>query len=138
MDYFSFFDDFNSMFDRITNQFTRPVKDQNPFSVYSSDKGYVIVCNTLGLGKDDVKVNVAKEKGCAFPLLTIHGEKKIEKINFSNNVNLKIRLRLEEEIESVTYEVKDGLTYVYLKTKVEKPDTIEAVYKDDAGASLDW
>lgn len=136
-DFSDFFDNFESMFDRLSNRFNRPVKDQSPFSVYSTDKGYIIVCNTLGIDKDDLKVNIKKEQGNPYPVLAIVGNSKIEKINFANNVDLRIRLKLNEEIESVSYETKNGLTLVYLKVKSVKPEMMEAKYIDDAD-SLDW
>lgn len=136
-DFSDFFDNFESMFDRLSNRFNRPVRDQNPFSVYSSDKGYIVVCNTLGIDKEDLKVNIKKEQGNPYPVLSVVGNSKIEKINFANNVDLRIRLKLNEEIESVSYETKNGLTLVYLKIKLTKPETMEAKYIEDTD-SLDW
>lgn len=132
-----FFDDFENIFDRLSSRFQRPVKDQNPFSVYSSEKGYIIVCNTLGIDKDDLKINVKKEQGNPFPVLSVSGSSRIEKINFSNNVDLRIRLRLSEKIDSVSYETKNGLTLVYLKTETKEPEMLEAKPIED-GDSLDW
>ena len=131
------FDDFENMFDRLTSRFNRPVMDQQPYSVYSSEKGFIVVCNTLGIDKNDIKVNVTKEQGNPYPVLSVTGDSKIEKINFSNSVNLRIRLKLNDEIESVSYESKNGLTLVYLKVKTIKPETIEGKYIDDS-SSLDW
>ena len=124
----NFFDDFERIFARMDNIFNRPVKDQKPFTVYQSDKGYIVVCNTLGISRNDLKINVSKELGNPYPVLSITGETKIEKIDFSNNVNLRIRLMMDDEIESVSYETRDGLTLVYLKMKqlTNKIDTFEA------------
>lgn len=136
----NFFDDFERIFARMDNIFNRPVKDQKPFTVYQSDKGYIVVCNTLGISRNDLKINVSKELGNPYPVLSITGETKIEKIDFSNNVNLRIRLMMDDEIESVSYETRDGLTLVYLKMKqlTNKIDTFEAKYIDDGSNPLDW
>ena len=136
----NFFDDFERLFARMDNIFNRPVKDQKPFTVYQNDKGYIVVCNTLGINRNDLKINISKELGNPYPILSIVGETKIEKIDFSNNVNLRIRLMMEDEIESVSYETKDGLTLIYLKMKqlTNKIDTLEAKYIDDGSNPLDW
>lgn len=136
----NFFDDFERFFSKMDNIFNRPVRDQKPFTVYQNDKGYVVVCNTLGISRNDLKINVSKELGNPYPVLAITGESKIEKIEFSNNINLRIRLMMEDEIESVSYETKDGLTLIYLKMKqlTNKIDTLEAKYLDDGSNPLDW
>lgn len=134
----NFFDDFHDIFEKLTNNFSRPVKDQQPFSVYSNDKGYVVVCNTLGIDRNDLRVNVTKEHGNPHPVLSITGESKIEKINFSNNINLRIRLCTDAQIESVSFETKNGLTFVYLKTKVHTPESIKGSYIDEGSNPLDW
>lgn len=134
-----FFDDFDNMFSNIWNRFNRPVKDQTPYSVYkATGKGYVIVCNTLGMDKNDLSVNIEKEKGRPYPILRIKGETKIEKINFHNSVDLAIQLKLEDEIEDVNYELRNGLTIVYIKVKTVETPKIEAKYIDDGSRSLDW
>jgi hypothetical protein len=58
----------------------------------------------------------------------------MEKIDFENRVELTIRLILEEKIENVAYDVKDGLTIVYIKVKRDKNDkenVIEAKQVDE-------
>jgi len=136
---FLLFDDFDNIFNKLTNSFTRPVKDQQPFSVYSDAKGYIVVCNTLGIDKGDITVNLNKEKGSPYPVLSIKGESKIEKINFSNIVNLSIRLRILETVESLSFETKNGLTLIYLKVKHEQTKTLNAKYIDrENGEDLDW
>jgi len=83
-----------------------------------------------------------KEKGRAYPVLKIKGETTIKKINFKNTVDLSIILKLNSEIEDVQYEVKNGLTLVYIRTVLPKEDlpTIEAklVDEDSDDSALDW
>ena len=139
----NFNDDFDGLFDDLFggmwNRFNSPVKDMSPYKAYEIDgKGYVIVCKTLGIAKEDISVRVEKEKGQAYPVLKIKGETTIDKINFTNKVDLGIKLKIDKMIENVNYEVKDGLTIIYLKTKAPIKDEISVNYIDDGGKSLDW
>lgn len=134
------FDDFDGIFSTLFNRFNRPVREVNAYSVYKSPgKGFIVVCNTLGIDKNDLTVNIEKEKGRPFPILKIKGKTEIEKINFSNTVDLAIQLRLTaEDIQEVKYEMKNGLTIVYIAVKVEEAPKVEAKFIDDDSASLDW
>jgi len=137
------FDDFDDLFSQLFtgaySRFNTPVKDMQPFKAFAvEDKGYVVVCKTLGISKENITVNLTKEKGTNFRLLKISGETNLEKIDFRNKVDLGIRLKFEEEIDSIQYEVKDGLTIIFIKTKQpEVKDEIKASYIEDS-AGLDW
>ena len=134
----SYFDEFDNMFNKVYNVFNRPVKDMKPFRTFQvDDKGFIIVCNTTGIDPDKITVKIEKEQGRPYPILKITGETKIERIDFENRVNLGIELRLDREIEKLSYEVKNGLTTVYIKLKGEQKDVLSAQFidKDD---SLDW
>ena len=132
-----FFDDFDQIFNKLYSTFSRPVKDQRPFSVYTHDKGYIIVVNTLGIDKKDLSVNIQYEKGNKYPILCINGKSEIENINFTNQVNLRIRMNFAEKVETLSYECKNGLTLVYLKVKREEPEKLEATAIED-GDAFDW
>lgn len=134
-----FFDDFDNLFSGMFNRFRRPVLDQKYYSVYKKDKGYVIVFNTLGMDKDDIKISVEKQKGSPYRILRVKGQKNIEDIDFQNSVDMALSLNFNDEIESTSYTVKDGLTKVYLKVKMPEPkkDDSDIKYIDDSG-SLDW
>ena len=134
-----FFGDFDGLFSSLYSRFQRPVKDQSPYAVYKSPgKGYIVVCNTLGIDKEDLSVNIEKEKGRPFPILKVKGKTEIQKINFSNTVDLALQLKLDSEIKDVKYEMKNGLTIVYIATKVEEVPKVEATYVENDGSSLDW
>lgn len=134
-----FFDDFNDMFSGMFNRFRRPVLDQKYFNVYKKDKGYIIVFNTLGMSKDDIKISVEKQKGSPYKILRITGEKDIADIAFHNSVDMAVSLNFKDEIESTSYTVNDGLTKVYLKVKMPEPekDIQDIKYIDDSNG-LDW
>jgi HSP20 family molecular chaperone IbpA len=132
----SFFDDFDreltNLFKMTFNTFNRPVKDMQPYNFIKKDNGYIFVINTLGISKEDLTVQITTEKGDPYRYLRIKGETKLEKFNFENRVELAIRLITSEEIESVAYEVKDGLTIVYLKTKKNPEESFKAKYIENS------
>jgi HSP20 family molecular chaperone IbpA len=127
-----FFDEFENLFKMTFNTFNRPVKDMQPYRFLKKENGYIFVINTLGISKEDLSVQINTEKGDPYRYLHIKGETKLEKFNFENRVELAIRLITNEEIENVAYEVKDGLTIVYLKTKKNPEDTFKAKYIENS------
>lgn len=138
MDLFSEFN-FDDLFESMWNRFNRPVKDLYPYSVYRSEgKGFVVICNTLGMDKNDLSVRVETQKGTPYPILHIKGNTDLQKINYKNSVDLAIQLRFDKKIESVNYEVKNGLTTVYIKTEQQFIEpAIEAKCLEDDDA-FDW
>lgn len=108
---------FNDFFDLFANVFNRPVKDMAPYSVYKAKSGYIIVINTLGINKDDLKIDIIKNNSMnkEYRILNIKGSTRIDKINFNNSVDLKLVLKFNEEIQEISYETKDGITLIYLK-----------------------
>lgn len=132
------FNELSTFFDNMWNNFSRPVKDMQPFSVYQNeDKGYILVVNTLGINKEDLTVNLENEKGSLYPILKIKGETTIEKINFSNKVNLGIQLKIKDKVEAIDYTVNNGLTIIYLKIKKPEKETLTARPLDDL-SQIDW
>lgn len=113
-------------FDLLFNRFTRPVKDMSPYKVIRDTDKITIVVNTLGLSKDDVKVDFDADK-----ILTIKGETSLDDITFNNIVNIGLSLAsLKQEIASIDYTVKDGLTYVNVNLKEREKPAIPINYKD--------
>lgn len=110
--------DLFSYFARTTNIFHSPVKDMDPTKCYTVDDGYIIVCKTLGISPDDVKISIDEDANrMSYPILKIEGSTKIESIDFENSVNLAIQLNCKEELDAIDYTVRDGLTIVHIKTK---------------------
>lgn len=139
---FNDFDDlFDDFFSKAYSRWNSPVKDMQPFKAFYVDgKGYVVVCKTLGISKENIKVNVSKEKATNYRVLQISGESKLPKIDFENKVDLGIRLKFDDEIEEIQYDVKDGLTTIFIKLKEkEQPkDNITVKYIEDSGDSTAW
>ena len=137
------FDDFNSpfddMFNLLMNNFSRPVKDMQPFKAFKVDKGYLIVVNTLGIDKKDLSVNLEKQKGRAYPILKIVGETNLDKIDFKNKVNLGISLKFDEDIKGISYKCENGLTKILIEvSQPEREQSITATLVDGDDGSLDW
>ena len=132
------FGEFDDLFNRMFNKFTRPVMDQQYYNVYKKPgKGYIIVFNTLGMSKEDVSVTIENRKGISSKVLHVKGEKNIADIAFHNSVDMAVQLNFQEPVESVQYTVEDGLTKVFLKMKTDETPAIEAKCVDDTD-SLDW
>ena len=113
-----FFMDFLNYFARTQNFFNTPVKDMDPTKAFRVDDGYVVVCKTIGIAKDDIKITVENDhNGSRYPILRITGATKIEKIDFENNVNLAFAINCREEVDKIDYTVKDGLTIIHLIVK---------------------
>jgi HSP20 family molecular chaperone IbpA len=124
-DFFNEFErDLNNLFKMTFSTFNRPVKDMQPYKWYKKDNGLVFVINTLGISKKDVSVQINTERGDPYRYLHVKGQTKMEKIDFENTVELAIRLIMDDEIEDVSYDVRDGLTIVYLKLKKESKEPL--------------
>jgi HSP20 family molecular chaperone IbpA len=127
-----FFGDFNrelnDLFKLTFNTFNRPVKDMQPYRYIRKDNGFIFVINTLGIKREDIIVQVTNEQGDPYKQLRVQGKTEMERISFENSVDLAIRLKIEEEIEDVAYEVNNGLTIVYLKLKKVPKQEMNAKY----------
>jgi len=119
----SVFDEFfNEFFKLKTNNFNRPVKDMQPYHYIQNENGFTFVINTLGINKKDIEVEIGTQPGEPYRILTIKGATKMPSISFENRIDVSVRLRFDDEIEDLAYETKDGLTIIYLKVKVDKPE----------------
>jgi HSP20 family molecular chaperone IbpA len=121
----SFDRDINNLFKQVFSNFNRPVKDMQPYKVVRKDGGIIFVLNTLGISRDDLTIEIANKKGDPYRYLNVKGTTEMEKIDFSNKVDFSIRLLFDDEIKKLAYEVKDGLTIIYMK--FEEPKKIETV-----------
>lgn len=123
-----FFDEFADLFKLSFSNFNRPVKDMQPYRYERTENGFIFIVNTLGINKNDILVEINVQQGDPYRYLHIKGSTEMEKINFKNSVDLAIRLRITEDIEELAYEVKDGLTIVYIKLKKGTMPEIVAKY----------
>jgi HSP20 family molecular chaperone IbpA len=96
-----------------------------PYKIVRKDGGIIFVLNTLGISQDDLSIEIANKKGDPYRYLNVKGTTEMEKIDFSNKVDFSIRLLFDDEIKKLAYEVKDGLTIIYMK--FEESKKIEAL-----------
>ena len=109
---------FNELTDLAWGKYQRPFKEVERYRFYKKEnKGYILVVNALGVSSEDIKVN------------TYLGNK--------YSIDFSIYLKLNEKVESINYDCKDGYCYVFIKTKQpEKTPEIE-VKKVEPG-KIDW
>jgi HSP20 family molecular chaperone IbpA len=131
-----FFDEFNremnELFKLSHSFFNRPVKDMQPYHLVKVDNGYIVVINTLGIDKEDIMVELKTKQGSPYKYLHVSGKTKMEKINFENNVDLAIALHMGSDIVDLTYNIKNGLTVVFLKMSEPKVELEAKFVEDDA------
>jgi HSP20 family molecular chaperone IbpA len=120
-DFEGFHRDFNDLFNLVFSNFNRPVKDMQPYKVVRKENGIIFVLNTLGINRDDIFVEISNKKGDPYRYLNVKGSTVMEKIDFKNNVDFSIRLKFDDEITNLAYDVKDGLTVIYMKFKEVEP-----------------
>lgn len=103
-------------FDMLFNRFTRPVMDKSPYKIFKTkDNSIVIAINTLGFGKDDIKIEQEEHR------LFIKGQKTLGEIDYTASVDLGFNIgKIVNDIKEINYRVQDGLTYVYIELKEQK------------------
>ena len=137
-DFDNFFSkDVNSLFNLVFSNFNRPVKDMQPYKVVRKDGGIIFVLNALGIGKDDLNIEITNKQGDPYRYLNIAGSTEMEKIDFRNKIDFSIKLLFDDEIKKLSYEVKNGLAVIYMKfEEIKKTKQIEAhllTDEDDIG-----
>lgn len=113
-------------FDMLFNRFTRPVMDKSPYKIFKTDDNKIVIAvNTLGFGKDDIKIEQEEDR------LFIKGQKTLGEIDYTSSVDLGFNIgKIVNDIKEINYRVQDGLTYVYIELKEQKKKTIKIKYKD--------
>lgn len=102
----SFFD-----WDKPAYSFSRPVHDMKPYSIKTLEDKVVLVHNVCGVKEDDIKVDIINDNGR--DRLVIEGVTHNDLLNYDYKVSSKFDIKADA-FKSVTYEVKDGLLYIYL------------------------
>lgn len=117
----SIFDDMLFDFIRDGYFFNSAVLDMKPAAFYKKGKDYIVEVKTLGISADDVKLELNES------VLTVSGETKNEydEKSFNAKVGIKLGKQIVDNIESIDYSTKDGITYVFLRMKETKEDTIQ-------------
>lgn len=133
---------FNELTDLAWGKYQRPFKEVERYRFYKKEnKGYILVVNALGVSSEDIKVNItdgnATNPNKVYPRLSIVGETTDAYLGNKYSIDFSIYLKLNEKVESINYDCKDGYCYVFIKTKQpEKTPEIE-VKKVEPG-KIDW
>jgi len=120
----------DSLFGLDSNIFNKPTKDMKPYYCKRVKGGYMVVANAVGISKEDLEVKLESPTDYEMPVLSVVGETKIDSIDFSNRVNLKISVGVREKIKSLSYQVKDGLVYILLGTEINAYTSMKANYAE--------
>ena len=100
------------IWDRDFYKFNRFEKDMNPYSVHSTDNGFTLVHNVVGLDKDDLDVSIKEKDNERY--LIISGETKVEETDNTYSVNSKFRLDKNKNIKEIKSKLNNGLLYIYI------------------------
>ena len=95
--------------------------DTNPIVCCKKENDYIIGVKTLGIDKNDINVKLEKN------ILLVSGESKNKYSDKPFNANIKVKLQKEflNDIESIDYTSKDGITYVFIRMKETHSDRIK-------------
>jgi HSP20 family molecular chaperone IbpA len=119
------FDSFFKDFDEIIKSWNRPIIESKGWKVIPNSNGYLVVANTVGVSKDNIKIELSKN------VLTLSGHTEVKDISFTNSVNYKWDVsEFGKQIIGIEYEVVDGLTYIEILTEKPKEKEIRISYKE--------
>ena len=107
----NFFNDFDDVTNLIFNNYTL---DQHPVSWKKTDKGYKAICRTVGISPDDVSIEILNNG------IRLSGETIVDDETYNVSYNIPISSKIMSNVEGITYEVKNGLTYIYLNVKTDE------------------
>ena len=128
------------MFDieKFWGDFSRPFKEIDYAKMYRhpENKGYIVVINALGISNDNIKVEFKPATNVSLPTLTVTGTQTNEFSKKTYSVNYSAGIRIEEEIEDVVYDCKDGLCTIFFKTK--QKDDREGVFARPIPKDFKW
>jgi HSP20 family molecular chaperone IbpA len=116
---------YNDFFDLVWKSWERPIKEVKAFRVLETHDGYQIVCNALGIDKEDIKVQLLNNS------LHIEGETSDDEIEYTNKVKYQFNVsRIANDIEKIDYTLRNGLLIVNIITLKTKKKEIKVAYKD--------
>ena len=108
----------------VEGNFARAFPEVQRYKTYSLKDGTsVLLVNTVGVNKDDLKVELTNDE------LSIKGATENKELNEKNSVNYTFDIARTKDIEKMKWCNRDGYTYVYFYYK--KPATMKISYKDD-------
>ena len=102
----------------------RPMKEIEGYKWLSNA---TLTINALGIDSKDLKIDIDGRYLC------VSGKTKVEKYDLDYSINYKFILpeSLITNIESIDYEVKDGIIYIDFNTKKKKETKIKITNKSE-------
>lgn len=116
--FFNYDDFFN--WDKPSYSFSRAVHDMSPYKLKTLEDKVVLVHNIVGVKEDDIKVEVITTED-GRDQLVISGVTHNDILDYDYKINSKFDIKADA-FKSVSYEVKDGLLYIYLFKKEPEPE----------------
>ena len=92
--------------------------------------GYKAICRTIGIREEDIKLELRNYGLC------LDGTTDIGENRYSQHIELPISREVMKNIEEITYECRDGLTYIYLRMKKEYPREVPILLKKNTKDAL--
>lgn len=115
-----FLADFLRLFDEPINLSfnTAGTKDMHPVNWKKTENGYRAICRTVGISKEDLKVDFVENT------IRVSGKTKYNDEEYSINYSIPISREIVKNIEKINYKTENGLTYINLIVKKEIKPTI--------------
>jgi HSP20 family molecular chaperone IbpA len=113
-----------SLIDEFIKSWDRPVREVKGWKATETEDGVLIVANALGIGKEDLKLELNKGT------LTLKGETEEKEIDFVNKVSYSWDIsKYLSELQNIDYEARNGLVFIHLNLEEEKSN-IKIKYKE--------
>ena len=115
-DFFNFFG-FGKPFDLFYN--TAGTKDMAPTNWVKTETGYSCVCRTVGVNPEDVVVEVENN------YILVSGESTYDNQTYNVSYKIPVANQTMNNIQEISYESKNGLTFIYVVTRKPEIKQIE-------------
>lgn len=118
--------DFDDIFDAFG--FGRPfdlmfnvagTKDMYPTNWVRTEDGYRCVCRTVGVNPEDVVVEVENN------YILVSGESTYDNQTYNVSYKIPVANQTMNNIQEINYETKNGLTFIYVVTRLPEIKQIE-------------
>ena len=113
-------------FDLVFNRYRFPFKDTQPYMIKKvQDDEILLALNTVGMGKEDIEVETQDD------FLVVSGKVNNEDIDFVTSFSRRWQLgKVVDMIKGITWNVKDGVTYITIKLKEKEQPKFKVKYKE--------
>lgn len=124
---------------KIFGDFSRPFKEVDCAKLYKKEKGYILVINALGIGKDNIKVDISydtEETGNKLPIISVSGSQTNKYSGKDYTLSYRAAINIAEQIKQVNYDCEDGICTIFIE--VEKPKELEKTIVKPVDKNFNW